>query len=61
MCKHYGIIGHVVEKCYKLRGFPPSYKPKPKQQSVANHVVLNDNHYSAAIHQENQTSQTRKY
>ena len=26
MCSHCGKLGHVMEKCYKLVGFPPSYK-----------------------------------
>lgn len=26
ICSNYGIKGHVVDKCYKLHGYPPSYK-----------------------------------
>ncbi|KAG6709844.1 hypothetical protein I3842_06G152900 [Carya illinoinensis] len=36
MYNHCGIISHVIEKCYKLHRFPPGYKPKPRQQSMAN-------------------------
>jgi len=25
-CTHCGILGHTVEKCYKLHGFPPGFK-----------------------------------
>jgi hypothetical protein len=25
-CTHCGILGHTVEKCYKLHGYPPGYK-----------------------------------
>ena len=30
ICSHYGIIGHVAEKCYKLHGYPSGYKRKRK-------------------------------
>ena len=30
MCTHYGKLGHIVDKCYKLLGFPPGYKFKNK-------------------------------
>ncbi|TXG66151.1 hypothetical protein EZV62_007426 [Acer yangbiense] len=26
VCSHCGIVGHVVDKCYKLHGFPPGFK-----------------------------------
>ena len=26
VCSHYGKLGHVMEKCYNLVGFPPGYK-----------------------------------
>ena len=29
-CTHYGLLGHTVDKCYKLHGFPPSYKTRGK-------------------------------
>jgi len=25
-CSHCGIVGHTVEKCYKIHGFPPGFK-----------------------------------
>ena len=28
LCTHCGKLGHTVEKCYKLHGFPPGYKFK---------------------------------
>ena len=34
---HCGIVDHVVEKCYKLHGYPPSYKAKGKNP-MANQV-----------------------
>ena len=30
MCSYCGKLGHIKEKCYKLVGFPPSYKQKGK-------------------------------
>ena len=43
-CTHCGILGHVVDKCYKLHGYPPGYKFKNKGQqsghsSFASNVV----------------------
>ena len=35
ICSHCGNVGHVIEKCYKLVGFPPGYKQKGKV-SMAN-------------------------
>ena len=29
-CTHCGAMGHVVDKCYKLHGYPPGYKFKNK-------------------------------
>jgi hypothetical protein len=36
-CTHCGILGHTMEKCYKLHGYPPGFKftkNKTSQQSV---------------------------
>ena len=46
-CTHCGALGHVVDKCYKLHGYPPGYKFKNKGQqggnsSFANNVVTID-------------------
>ena len=30
LCSHCGITGHTVEKCYRLHGFPPCYKPRAR-------------------------------
>ena len=43
-CTHWGALGHVVDKCYKLHGYPPRYKFKNKGQqgghsSFASNVV----------------------
>jgi hypothetical protein len=26
LCTHCGLLGHTIEKCYKLHGYPPRYK-----------------------------------
>nr|XP_023873300.1 uncharacterized protein LOC111985884 [Quercus suber] len=39
VCIHCGKIGHFMEKCYKLVGFPPGYKQKGKVP-VANQVTF---------------------
>ena len=45
-CTHFGLLGHVVDKCYKLHGYPLGYKSKNKVQqcgnSFANTVVVTD-------------------
>lgn len=28
ICSHCGVLGHVVDKCYKIHGYPPRYKAK---------------------------------
>ena len=38
ICSHYGFKGHVMEKCYKLHGYPPSFQKKSKSIAVANQV-----------------------
>uniref|UniRef100_A0A2N9GWN9 Uncharacterized protein n=1 Tax=Fagus sylvatica TaxID=28930 RepID=A0A2N9GWN9_FAGSY len=38
MCSHCGIPGHTVDKCYKLHGYPPSYRSKNK--AMANQVMF---------------------
>jgi hypothetical protein len=29
-CTHCGLLGHTIDKCYKLHGFPPGYKTRGK-------------------------------
>ncbi|XP_050242506.1 uncharacterized protein LOC126691517 [Quercus robur] len=35
-----GLIGHIVDKCYKLHGYPPSYKPKGGNKAMADQVAV---------------------
>ena len=30
LCTHCNMLGHIVDKCYKLHGYPPGYKQKGK-------------------------------
>ncbi|XP_023898700.1 uncharacterized protein LOC112010560 [Quercus suber] len=39
VCSHCGKLGHFMEKCYKIMGFPPRYKQKGRV-SVANQVTF---------------------
>ena len=39
MCNHCGKLGHIMEKCYKLLGFPPGYKQKGKV-AMANQISV---------------------
>lgn len=34
ICTHCGFTGHVIERCYKLHGYPPGYKPKGQVNCV---------------------------
>jgi len=40
ICTHCGYHGHTIEKCYKLHGYPPSYKMK--QRNTPNHYNNNN-------------------
>ena len=33
LCTHCGKLGHTIDKCYKLNGFPPGYKFKNKSMA----------------------------
>uniref|UniRef100_A0A2N9IE43 Retrovirus-related Pol polyprotein from transposon TNT 1-94-like beta-barrel domain-containing protein n=1 Tax=Fagus sylvatica TaxID=28930 RepID=A0A2N9IE43_FAGSY len=48
ICTHCGYIGHTMDKCYKLHGYPPGYKPKGKSPMV-HRVSLNNFGTSAAV------------
>ena len=41
ICTYCGFIGHKVDKCYKLHGYPPGYKPKGANKPMANQVLGN--------------------
>jgi len=35
LCTHCKMLGHTIDKCYKLHGYPPGYKPRVKGQANA--------------------------
>ena len=37
-CTHCNMSGYTIEKCYKLHGYLPGYKPKGKNNASANQV-----------------------
>jgi hypothetical protein len=40
-CSHYGIVGHNIDKCYKIHSFPPSFnftRSKPPFNPSAHQV-----------------------
>lgn len=34
VCKHCGVTGHTIERCFKLNGFPKDFKPSASNTSV---------------------------
>jgi hypothetical protein len=42
VCSHCGVSGHTMEKCYRLHGFPPSFKfNKGKNVAESSDTILN--------------------
>ena len=41
ICTHCGKMGHTVDKCYKLHGFPPGFKFKNNKNATAHQVSSN--------------------
>ncbi|KAG7944752.1 hypothetical protein I3843_15G119400 [Carya illinoinensis] len=33
-CTHCGLSGHTIDKCYKIHGYPPGYKPKSRNPTA---------------------------
>ena len=33
-CTHCGLLGHTIDKCYKLHGFSPGYKTRGKNPAT---------------------------
>ena len=41
LCTHCGKLGHTVDKCYKLHGFPLGFKFKNNKNATAHQVSYN--------------------
>ena len=41
LCTHCGKLGHTMDKCYKLHGFPPGFKFKNNKNATALQVSTN--------------------
>ena len=46
MCTHYGKLGHTIDKCYKLHGFPLGYKSKNKSMAHLVSSTIPDHLYN---------------
>ena len=44
MCSHCGIVGHTIDKCFKIHGYPPGYKGKGKNSATnhGNQIAVSD-------------------
>ena len=50
MCTHCGKLGHTIDKCYKLHGFPPTYKTKNKSMAhLVSFPTLDQTHNHMAM------------
>ncbi|KAL4598881.1 hypothetical protein ACB092_11G089100 [Castanea dentata] len=41
LCTHCGKLGHTMDKCYKLHGFPPGFKLKSNKNATVHQVSSN--------------------
>ena len=39
ICTYCGFTGHIANKCYKLHGYPPGYKPKGGTKAMPNQIT----------------------
>ncbi|KAJ1376606.1 hypothetical protein SESBI_49749 [Sesbania bispinosa] len=46
ICSHYGVLGHTMDRCFKIHGYPPGFKAKPRNVSTS-HAI---NQISEASH-----------
>ncbi|XP_075648676.1 uncharacterized protein LOC142619463 [Castanea sativa] len=51
VCSHCGKVGHIMEKCYKLVGFPPGYKQRGRTVMANQVMVDGDQGQSVVAHQ----------
>nr|GFB13907.1 hypothetical protein [Tanacetum cinerariifolium] len=43
LCKNYGLIGHIVKRCYELTGYPAGFKRNP---SLTRHSCNNNKRFN---------------
>ena len=56
VCSHCKMLGHTIDKCYKLHGYPPGYKSKIKgQANVANAQASEDQQVDAHSQEQGQS------
>lgn len=48
-CSHCGNLGHTVDRCYKLIGYPPGYRNKTRPPLVANVIGSTPQNYIDAL------------
>ncbi|GJW30331.1 putative RNA-directed DNA polymerase [Tanacetum coccineum] len=49
VCKHYGLIGHTIERCYELNGYPAGFKRNPNLSKQSGFVKkFNGNNVDAS-------------
>ena len=51
-CTHCNFHGHTIEKCYKIHGYPPGYKPRPKAQTMVPNQISANQVSTQPIHDE---------
>ncbi|XP_019153627.1 PREDICTED: uncharacterized protein LOC109150175 [Ipomoea nil] len=40
ICTHCGFTGHTADKCYKLHGYPPGWRPRNRSIGAANQIQV---------------------
>lgn len=39
LCSHCGVLGHTVDRCFKIHGYPPGFKAKSKNSSTSHDMM----------------------
>ncbi|KAI9178269.1 hypothetical protein LWI28_024501 [Acer negundo] len=55
-CTHCKIHGHTIDRCFKIHGYPPGYKPKPRDNNLYNVGSNSVNQVSGYAMQSDQAS-----
>ena len=54
MCTHYGKLGHTMDKCYKIHGFPLGFKFNNNKNSMAHQVSSTHDQFQGQMATPNQ-------